>query len=304
MRRLGIMLILIMLLGGTIFWVITIPAAVDASTLPAYMPDLENGKTMFHAGDCASCHATPGQEDTTQLGGGLQLKSPYGVLYAPNISPDRNDGIGGWSEAQFLTALWKGTSPDGRHYFPLFPYTSYQRMKLEDVRDLFAFIEMLPAVAGKARDHEIAFPFSIRRLLGIWKHLYLDGKQFVADHAHTAQWNRGAYLVNGPAHCAECHSPRDWLSGIIVRQRFAGGPDPAGEGFVPNITQAGIGDYTVADIEEILTTGARPDKDPVGGPMAAVVRSTTQLSKDDRAAMAGYVKSLPPVVGPKPPENE
>ena len=304
MRRLIVALIVLVVLGGIVFWVVTMPATVSANALPAYSPDPANGKTMFHAGGCSSCHATPNQEDRTRLGGGVELKSPYGSFHVPNISSDPNDGIGSWTEAQFVTAMWKGTSPDGRHYFPAFPYTSYQRMKLADVRDLFAYLKTLPAVAGKVRDHEVRFPFNIRRTLGGWKLLFLDGRPFMPDPAQNEQWNRGAYLVNAPGHCAECHSPRNALGAIVERQRFAGAPSPDREGWIPNITQAGIGNYSAADIEEILTTGMNPDGDTVGGDMGAVVRNTAQLTKDDRAAIAAYIKSLPPVEGPKPPEKK
>jgi len=301
MRRLIVVLLVLAALAGVAFWFVTMPATVSASALPAYSPDLANGGTIFHAGGCAACHATPEQDDRTRLGGGLALKSPYGTFYAPNISPDATDGIGAWTEAQFVTAMWKGTSPDGRHYFPSFPYASYQHMALKDVRDLFAHLKTLPAVQGKARDHDVRFPFNIRRTLGVWKLLYLDGTPIANDPAQSAQWNRGAYLVNGPAHCAECHSPRNAFGGIIARQRFAGGPNPDGESWVPNITQAGIASYSAGDIEEILATGTNPEGDSVGGDMAAVVRNTGQLAKDDRAAMAAYIKSLPPVQGPKKP---
>jgi mono/diheme cytochrome c family protein len=302
MRRFILALLVLGVLAAAAFWVVTMPAAVSA--LPAYAPDVANGKTMFHASGCAACHATPNQSDRTRLGGGRELKSPYGSFHVPNISSDASDGIGRWSEADFVTAMWKGTSPDGRHYFPSFPYASYQRMTLADVRDLFAYLKTLPAVAGRARDHEVRFPFNIRRTLGVWKFLHLDGKPFAPDPAQSAQWNRGAYLVNGPGHCAECHSPRNILGGIVERQRFAGGLSPDGEDMLPNITQAGIDSYSAGDIEEILTTGSTPDGDSVGGEMAAVVRSTAQLTKDDRAAIAAYIKSLPPVEGPKPPEKK
>jgi mono/diheme cytochrome c family protein len=304
MRRFIVGLIVLILLGGAAFWIVTRPAKVEAAALPAYTPNLENGQLMFYAGGCAACHATPDQEDRTRLGGRRELKSPYGSFYAPNISSDRTDGIGNWSEAQFVSAMQKGTSPDGRHYFPIFPYASYQRMKLEDVRDLFAFLKTLPAVPGKSREHAVRFPFNIRLALGGWKFLFLDGKPFMPDASKDAQINRGAYLVNGPGHCAECHSPRNALGGIVERYRLAGGPTADGEGFVPNITPAGIGSYSVGDIEEILATGINPDGDSVGGDMAAVVRNTSQLSKDDRTAIAAYLKSLPAVEGPKPPEKK
>src|SRR5262245_17440383 len=300
MRRFLLAVLVLAVIGAAVLWFITIPGTVPASALGSHTPNLANGKTMFHAGGCASCHATPEQEDKTRLGGGLALKSPFGTFYAPNISSDAGDGIGGWSEAEFVSAMWKGTSPDGRHYYPAFPYTSYQKMKMEDVRDLFAYLKTLPAVTGKARDHDLPAHFKIRRMLGAWKFLYLDGQPFKPDASKPADWNRGAYLVNAPGHCAECHSPRNFLGGIVSKQRFAGGPDPeGGDGSVPNITQAGIGDYSEKDIALILASGEMPNGDSVGGAMTAVVRNTGQLAPEDRAAMATYVKSLPPVEGPK-----
>jgi mono/diheme cytochrome c family protein len=295
MRRLLLAIVLLGLAGAAAFWFLTQPQVISAEQLPAHQPNLDNGKTMFFAGGCASCHATPKQDDRTQLGGGLALKSPYGTFYPPNISPHPKDGIGAWSEANFVTAMVKGTSPDGRHYFPSFPYTSYQRITHADLRDMFAFIKTLPPVEGRARDHDIQFPFNIRLLLGGWKFLYLDGERFTPDPNRPAEWNRGAYLVNGPGHCAECHSPRNALGGIVADRRFAGGPNPEGEGTIPNITQHSLGEYSEKDIAEILATGMNPEGDSVGGSMAAVVKNTSQLPPSDRAAMAAYIKSLPPV---------
>jgi mono/diheme cytochrome c family protein len=147
----------------------------------------------------------------------------------------------------------------------------------------------------------VAFPFNIRRNLGIWKLLFMDGKPFTPEPARSAQWNRGAYLVNALGHCAECHSPRNVLGGIVAAQRFAGGPNPEGEGWVPNITQKGLGEWSEKDIAFFLETGQMPDGDTAGGSMARVIRNTSQLSAGDRAAMAEYLKSLPPVDGPRPP---
>jgi mono/diheme cytochrome c family protein len=302
LRKLVLLLVLVALIGAAAFWYVTAPQRVAASTLAPHTPNLDNGKTMFLVGGCASCHATPNQEDKTRLGGGLGLKSPFGTFFTPNISPDRKEGIGGWSEADFVTAMWKGTAPDGSHYYPAFPYTSYQRMKLEDVRDLFAYLKTLPPVEGKPRDHDLPFHLKVRRLLGGWNFLFLDGQQFKPDPSKSEEWNRGAYLVNGPGHCAECHSPRNVFGAIIARERFAGGPDPeGGDGWVPNITPAGIGDYSQRDIERILETGDMPDGDSVGGAMTAVVDNVSKISAADRAAIALYLKSLPPVEGPKRP---
>jgi len=302
LRKVVMLVVILAAIGAAAFWFITMPATVPASALAPYAPNLANGERIFHAGGCAGCHATPKQEDKTRLGGGLALKSPFGTFFTPNISPDRKDGIGDWSEANFVTAMWKGTAPNGSHYYPAFPYTSYQHMKLEDLRDLFGYLKTLPAVEGTSHDHDLPFYLKLRRLLGGWKFLFLDGQPFKPDPAKPEEWNRGAYLVSGPGHCAECHSPRNLLGAIIARQRFAGGPDPeGGDGWVPNITPGGIGDYSQRDIERILETGDMPNGDSVGGAMAAVVSEISKLSAEDRAAIAAYVKSLPPVEGPKHP---
>jgi mono/diheme cytochrome c family protein len=293
----------LLVLGFAIFWVVTAPAVIPASELPSRTPDLANGKVMFYAGGCVSCHATPGQQDPTHLGGGLALASPFGTFFPPNISPDRKDGIGAWSEADFVTALLKGTSPDGQHYYPAFPYPSYQHIKLDDARDLFAYLHTLPAVTGQAPPHQLPLPFRWRRLVGGWNFLFLDGKPFTSDPSKSAQWNRGAYLVNGPGHCAECHSPRNILGAIEADKRFAGGPDLSGKGSVPNITQKGLPDWSEDDIAYLLETGHTPDGDSVGGSMTEVIRNTSQIPQADREAMAVYLKSLPPVDGPPRPKS-
>jgi mono/diheme cytochrome c family protein len=289
--------------GAGIFWWLTIPAVVAPATLASYTPNLANGLTTFNAGGCSSCHAVPNQPDRLQLGGGLALPSPFGTFYVPNISSDPTYGIGRWSEADFVTAVLKGTSPDGTHYFPAFPYASYQRAKVEDIRDLFAYLKTLAPVAGKTRDHDMPFPFNIRRNVGIWKWLFMDGKPFAPDASRSASWNRGAYLVNGLGHCAECHSPRNFLGGIVEAQRFAGGPNPEGEGWVPNITQKGLADWSAKDIAYFLETGQTPDGDTAGGSMARVIKNTSQLSAEDRDGMAEYLKSLPAVEGPPRPKK-
>lgn len=282
-------------LGLAAFWVMTIPSTVSPGALGPHTPDLANGKEMFLVGGCSSCHAVPKQEDGTRLGGGLGLVSPFGTFYVPNISSDSKDGIGGWTDAQFVTALTKGSSPEGEHLFPIFPYTSYQRMQFDDLRDLFAYIKTLPAVTGKTRDHDLSFPYNIRRLVGGWKLLYLDAGSITSDPSQSAQWNRGAYLVNGPGHCAECHSPRNGAGAIVSGKRFSGNPAPYGEGGFPNITQLKLKQWSEAEIAETLKTGMTADGDRVGGPMVEVVHNTSQLKVEDRAAMAAYIKSLPPL---------
>ena len=284
--------------GFAAFWWLSRANPISASELPTRTPDLANGRYVFDAAGCASCHAVPGQPDRFRLGGGLSISTAFGTFHAPNISPDATDGIGKWTEADFVNAVMRGISPQREHYFPVFPYASYQHAEINDIRDLYAFIRTLAPVTGRVRAHEVRFPFNIRRSVGIWKQLFMDGKPFTPDASHSARWNRGAYLVNSLGHCAECHSPRNALGGIIERQRFAGGPDPEGEGWVPNITQKGLADWSEDDIADFLESGITPSNDSAGGSMVRVIRNTSQLRPEDRTAMADYLKSLPPIEGP------
>ena len=315
MRKVIVGLLVLAVIGALAFWGLTSPRAYalirgDGQgywvTPAAFDRDvnLENGRTLFHAGGCTSCHAVPNQDDKLRLGGGYALKSPFGTFHVPNISPHKQDGIGSWSVTDFIRAMREGTSPDGRNYYPAFPYTSYQRMSREDLRDLFAFMQTLPAVEGKAPDHDLPFPYNIRRGVGLWKLAFLDGKPFAPDPSKPDSWNRGAYLVNGPGHCAECHSERNFAGAIIEERRFAGGPDPEGRGSVPNITPSpsGIGGWTEDDLVTLLTTGETPNFDTVGGPMGSVVHNTAQLPEADRRAIAEYLLSLPPKEGYRAPK--
>jgi mono/diheme cytochrome c family protein len=301
--KLTILIVILVAISVGCFWILTIPKTVSPSELGPHKADLENGRNLFYAGGCASCHAVPNQEDKSRLGGGLALKSAFGTFYAPNISPDLNDGIGRWTEAQFITALREGTSPSGEHLYPAFPYTSYRQIAVDDLQDLFAYLKTLPPVAGRARDHELPFPFGFRRAIGVWKLLFLDGEPVRPDPQKSADWNRGAYLVNGAGHCAECHSPRNFLGAVLPGLRFTGAPNPVGRGWVPNITQRELHDWSAQDIANLLETGETPEGDFVGSVMAEVVRSTAQLSEQDRVAIATYIKSLPPVEGIKPPKD-
>jgi mono/diheme cytochrome c family protein len=303
LRRIVIAAVLVTVVAIGVYWWLTAPAATIGLTGAAYTPDLANGQTIFNAGGCASCHAVPDQPDRLKLGGGLALASPFGTFYVPNISPDPTDGIGRWTETQFVNAVMRGVSPTGVHYFPAFPYTTYAHAKVADIRDLFAYLKTLVPVPGKVRDHDVKFPFDIRRNVGIWKLLFMDDKPFAPDSARSPQWNRGAYLVNSLGHCAECHSPRNFLGGIVAAQRFAGGPNPEGKGWVPNITQKGLAEWSDKDIAYFLQTGQTPEGDTIGGSMGSVIRNISQLSDGDRAAIAEYLKSLPPVEGPPRPKK-
>ncbi|MGO9996670.1 MAG: c-type cytochrome [Acetobacteraceae bacterium] len=305
MRRLIILAGLLGVLGFAGYLVLTAPFTWSAlhptrDVADADPPDLTNGQLLFYAGSCGTCHASPAQKDETRLGGGLALTSGFGTFYMPNISSDQADGIGGWTTAQFVRAMREGVSAHGENEYPAFPYTSMQRMTANDLRDLLAFIKTLPAVAGKARDHDLKFPFTMRRGVGLWKLVYLDGEPLVADPQKSAAWNRGRYLVEGVAHCAECHSPRNFAGAIISDKRFSGAPDPEGHGYVPNITQddTGIGYWSQREIDDYLSTGLTPINTQAGESMAAVVANLAHLPPDDRAAMAEYIKTLPAINAP------
>ncbi|MGI4954970.1 MAG: c-type cytochrome [Janthinobacterium lividum] len=286
-------------------WSLLHPSRDVADAAPA---DLARGHALFYAGGCGTCHATPNQADETRLGGGVALTSGFGTFYMPNISPDPADGIGGWTVAAFTRAMREGVSRDGANEYPAFPYTSFQRMTANDLRDLFGFIQTLPPVAGKAPDHALKFPFTMRRGVGLWKLAFLDGEALPPAPGQSPAWLRGRALVEGAAHCAECHSPRNPVGAIEGGRRFAGAPDPEGHGYIPNITpdETGIGYWSVREIADYLGTGISPVGLTAGGSMAAVVANLATLPAGDRAGMAEYLKSLPAIhaSGPgMPPAN-
>lgn len=280
---------------------------VAASGVAQAAPDLENGKRMFFAGGCSSCHAAPASgecdnpktADPLKLVGGRCLKTPFGTFHVPNITPDRETGIGGWSDAQFIAAMREGVSPQGENYYPAFPYASYQRMRDKDLVDLKAYLDTLPAEKSEIPDHELGFPYNIRASLSVWKWLFLDGKRFEPDPGKSDLVNRGAYLVEGPGHCGECHSPRNQLGAMIADRKLSGAPNPEGKGVVPNITphESGIKDWSAADIVTALETGLTPSFDTFGGSMVKVQENMAKLEKRDLEAIAAYLKSLPPLPG-------
>jgi len=304
MKKFLIAIAVLAVIGLAVFWFVTAPKTLGADALAAnYTPNLKNGEELYHAGGCAGCHMTTGQKDKNKLGGGLAFHTAFGTFHAPNISADKEHGIGNWTELQFVNAVMRGVGAEGEHLYPALPYTSYQKMKVSDVRDMHAFMQTLAADATPNKPHELGFPFNVRRLLGGWKFLNMDNKPWTDDPAHDAKWNRGGYLVEGPGHCAECHSPRDAIGGIIQASRFAGGKNPDGPGYIPNITPHADGiKYTAEDMASFLETGQTPEFDSAGGSMAEVIENMAQLSAEDREAMAAYLVALPPGPGKAPAE--
>ncbi|MCO6386026.1 cytochrome c [Aliihoeflea sp. 40Bstr573] len=271
-------------------WALTSPNRLSAEELAA-LPEgnAAAGERIFWAGGCASCHAAPqaSGEAMLQLAGGVELESAFGTFVAPNISSDPDHGIGGWTASDFANAVRRGVAPDGQHYYPAFPYTSYSRMSDRDVADLFAFMQTLPAAASDAPAHRVSFPFTVRRGIGLWKRLYLNEQPQVALSGASEEAVRGQYLVEALGHCGECHTPRA-VTGGLETDRWLGGR--------PNITPAGdIANWSETDIAYYLESGFTPDFDSAGGRMAAVVRNMARLPAEDREAIAAYLKAVPPV---------
>lgn len=297
MKRLAIVL------GGlalamVLLLLVTRPVGLPAAGLPAHTVDVANGERLFHAGGCASCHTSVDTvTEPAILGGGLALETPFGTFRVPNISPHPDHGIGRWSMLDFVNAMHLGVSPDGRHYYPAFPYASYTRMRLEDLMDLKTYLDTLPQAQNLNQENELKFPWNVRAGIGLWKLLNLDPAAVVSVPVDDPELVRGRYLVEGPGHCGECHTPRNWNGGLDYSRWLSGAANPDGEGRVPNITpdKNGLADWSRRDIEYYLSSGLTPDFDTVGGSMVEVQANMARLPAEDRAAIAAYLKAIPPL---------
>jgi mono/diheme cytochrome c family protein len=292
MRLLRNLLILGVIGGGAAFW-LTLPKPLSASAVEGLTGDAAKGEQVFWATGCASCHMAPGAKDDAQLVlvGGQKFASPFGSFLAPNISQDATHGIGDWTLLDLANALTRGVSKEGEHLYPALPYASYAKMELQDVADLHAFLKTLPADATPSQPHELGFPFNIRMSLGGWKLLFLRDDWALPGNL-TPTEDRGRYIVEAMAHCGECHTPRNALGGMETGRWLAGGPDPSGQGRIPNITPAKL-TWSESEIAYYLTTGFTPDFDSVGGHMAHVVENFARLPEADVAAVAAYLKRVP-----------
>ena len=280
-------------LGLAAFILLTQPRPGNLDDVLGAPADAGRGAQVFTAAGCASCHMAPAASGAARLvlAGGMEFASPFGTFRAPNISSDPTHGIGGWTLEQFGNAIRGGISPEGRHYFPAFPYNAYNKMTGQEVADLFAYLQTLPASAEPSKPHEIGFPFHVRRLLGGWKLLF-ESRDWQMTDAATPELARGRHLVEALAHCAECHTPRNALGGLDRGRWMAGAPTPDGKGKVPDITPAGLR-WTEGEIFTYLTTGFTPEFDSVGGHMAHVVDNLAQLPEGDVRAIVAYLKALP-----------
>ena len=259
---------------------------------------IEKGKYIFHASGGCSCH-TDTKNDGAFLAGGRPINTPFGTFFGTIISPDPSTGIGKWTDEDFVRAMTKGLSPEGNHYFPVFPYTSFHNITQEDLIALKAYLFSIPAVNQKNIPHDLILPFGRQALLMIWKNVVWSPQTFISNPEQTKSWNRGAYIAQALAHCGECHTPRNLLGGLKTYLHFSGSKEgPEGE-LAPNITPhkiSGIGDWTKVDISYFLETGMKPDGDYTQGLMAEVIEhGYYYLKVEDLDAVAEYLISLLPI---------
>jgi mono/diheme cytochrome c family protein len=284
--------------GFALFWLVTAPHPLAASALPQDKPDLANGELMYHAAGCYSCHK-PAPElklaDANLPAGGAPLKTPVGTFYPPNLTPDAATGIGTMSDIDFVNAVQRGLSPEGEHLIPAFPYASYAHMKVEDVLDIRAYLASLKPVTSPEKAPDMVLEPLLRRGVGLWKLMALNTTPWQPDPTQTASWNRGSYLVNGPGHCAECHTPRDIFMVPKTAQAFMGGAHPGGEGKVPSLHNlVGSKRYAdQADVAQALAYGEMGGyKHLSSGGMGEVQGNIAQLPQPDIDAIAEYLVSL------------
>jgi mono/diheme cytochrome c family protein len=259
---------------------------------------ISRGAYLFRIAGCQGCH-TDVKNKGAPLAGGRALATPFGTFYGPNITAHPKEGIGGWSDADFVRALREGISPEGQNLFPVFPYPSFTGMSEADMLAIKAYIFSLPPADRVNRPHEVDFPFGWRFLLTFWKWINFSEGPMTSDPKQSEAWNRGAYLVKAVAHCGECHTPRDALGALDAAMDFAGTLDGPDGWAVPNITsdpETGIGRWSDGDLRFLFRTSLLPDGDAVDGVMAEVVENgTSHLNDNDLEAIITYLKALPPI---------
>lgn len=294
LRRALLILLALAVIGLAAFWVISRPVQLAPAAIAGLTPDPVRGEYVFRAAGCASCHAAEGASgaDLLKLGGGKAFPSAFGTFYAPNISPDPQQGIGTWTAIDLVNALQNGVAPDGTHLYPALPYGAYTKMTLQDAVSLYAYLMTLPPVTTVSQPHAVGFPFSIRRALGGWKFLFMRRDFVVASVPPEAE--AGRYIAEALAHCGECHTSRNALGGLKTGRWLGGAPNPTGKGNIPNITPGKL-DWSEADLVTFFQSGFKPDFDTAGGTMAEVVENLSTLPEADLLSLARYLKSVPAV---------
>lgn len=283
--------------GLAVFYVLVLPSfgkQERALNFAGITGDAQRGKYLVDIAGCVTCH-TVDKNKGAYLAGGPPLKTPFGTFFAPNITSDKTYGVGSWSVGDLARALTAGIAPDGSHYFPAFPYTSYRNLKAQDIADLKAYLDTVAAVPKPSRPHEVSWPFSDRSFVGIWKALYFNPNDEPPWSGKTEPLAHGAYLVNAVGHCGECHTQRDLLGGK-TGPRLSGntrGPDGTKVPGLRTLTKADGTRWTVDEIVMSLQVGMTPSGDFLGDEMAKVVEhATSKLTPADLQAMARYIRSL------------
>lgn len=289
MRLLGWGLLLVVVAGIGLGAYLLSPVTGPARDL-TLVGDAERGAYLMRLGGCVSCH-TDAPNGGTELAGGAALATPFGTFHAPNITSSKTAGIGNWTLAQFSKAMSDGEGPQG-HLYPTFPYDSYTLMSDQEIADLYAALMATTPVATPSKPHEVSFPFNIRLALSGWKNLFFRPQRFAADPAHSERWNRGRYLVEGPGHCAMCHSPRNLIGGIDAGAELTGNPAGGVGGRAPALTTARLRErgYDIASLASALADGFTPDFNILGGAMGEMIEDgTSKWTEEDREAVAAYL---------------
>ncbi|WP_425518403.1 c-type cytochrome [Paraburkholderia edwinii] len=264
---------------------------------------VQRGEYLTRAGNCIACHTS---DKGRPFAGGVAMQTPFGTIYTPNITPDPDTGIGRWSDADFLRAMHEGIGKGDERLYPAFPYPSYTKVADRDVLAMRAYLNTIAPVRFTPPANALNFPFNQRWLMLFWNLFNFDEGRFVPDPKQSAEWNRGAYLVDGLAHCGECHTPRNFMQGLKSDERFSGAMQAGWHAF--NITPdkiSGIGNWSAAEVVAYLATGVAQGRASAAGPMAQVVEDSTQfLSGEDLRSIAVYLRALPPVRGGISSEKE
>jgi mono/diheme cytochrome c family protein len=301
--------VVVVVAAGVLFWMLPGPLP-DKGKAPgrritnAATMQIERGEYLARAGDCVACHTLP---DGKAFAGGRAMPTPFGALYSPNITPDDETGIGTWTADDFYRMMHTGVSKNGALLYPAMPFASYTKVTRADSDAIYAYLMSVPPVKQPNRPHELKFPFNNRDLLLGWRTLYFREGEYVPDTKQSAEWNRGAYLVQGLGHCAMCHTAINALGGSSEAKAFEGGMIPNQNWYAPSLTsnrEAGLGNWEIQDIADLLQVGAS-HRGTTYGPMAEVVYNSLQyLSDEDVKAMAVYLKSLPQKESEPPPPSQ
>ncbi len=275
-------------------------SAVASPAMAAGEPSEETiakGKALVVAGDCASCHTA---DPAKPFAGGKRIDTPFGGIYSPNLTPDRDTGIGAWSDAEFTRALRYGQDPDGSLYYPAFPYPYFTRMTKDDTLAIRAYLATLAPVSNEVKPPDLRFPFGYRVLMRAWDYLFFQPGLFQPNQSKSAEWNRGGYLVTGLGHCGACHTPKNYLGADKRERAFSGGEVDGW--FAPRLdgaARSGLKSWSVEEIAEYLSSGRNARSHADGLMAEVIVNSTSKMSDADVRAIAVYLKSLP--AGPPEP---